>query len=587
MKYSFSNFYEKIRDNISVSDVAREYISLTKRGHEYSAICPFHTEKSPSFTINDQKKFYHCFGCGAHGDVIKFESEQTGLEYRDSALKIAERFGIEVPKFSKEEKQSQLLSDKISASMKEASKFFASNMNEKITSILLGRGISKDAIIQYNLGYTGEHGDLLKYFSKKNVRLEDLLESGLVVKKGDGKYYEFFHNRIIIPVVSNFGKVIAFGGRSIGSEMPKYVNSPETQVFKKGESLFGEDIAYSCAHKTGSVILSEGYFDVIAIHQAGFRNAVASLGTAVTESQLIKLWKIAEEIIICFDGDAAGQRATKKIVDLALPFVRGSKKLSFILLPSELDPDDFIKKYGRDNFKRLLDDRMSLSDFIFFMLSKDIKLETAEDRATFEQNLDSYSSKINDNILRNNIKKYFKSKCWELYNKKTKQTSTTLLQAKNDKLHSEIDNIDDLIIGLIINNLNNIEYSKIKDTLEFLCPISSKSEIIDYILEYFSHNNSEPILIDKKKTSFYEEFEIISSKYIKSTQGTSHYNNHTEVLDYLLSKRYLYTLNQEFKSIMNNNSTNIDERIEFYLEEIKTTKDKIRQQDAKFALKDN
>jgi DNA primase len=239
--------------------------------------------------VNDQKKFYHCFGCGAHGDVIKFESEQTGMSFKDAAYKIADKFQIPVPKFSKEEEKEQLLQDRVMTLLNDASNYFVSCMNNNTVQTLIDRGIKKETINRYHIGYSGKHGGLIEYFAGRNVRLEELANCGLVTKRGDGKYYEFFNNRIIIPILSSFGKVIAFGGRANGDDMPKYLNSAENPVFKKGESLFGEDIAYSFAHKSGFVILVEGYFDVIGLHQSGFQNVVASLGTAVTEAQLAKL----------------------------------------------------------------------------------------------------------------------------------------------------------------------------------------------------------------------------------------------------------------------------------------------------------
>ncbi|MDX1924854.1 MAG: DNA primase [Rickettsiaceae bacterium] len=589
MKNTLTNFYEKIRDAVFVSDVARSYTSLSKKGHEYIGLCPFHSEKTPSFTINNKKRFYHCFGCGAHGDVIKLESEQTNCSYKDGAYKIAEKFNIPLPTFSEEEKKEIEESDRIMSIMLDASKFYTSKLNPKIIEILTNRGIKKDIITKYNIGFTGENGELLEHFSSKKIKLDDLAKCGLVSKRSDGRYHEFFNNRIIIPIISIFGKVIGFGARSIKDEMPKYLNSPETLFFKKGETLYGENIASTNAHKMGMVILVEGYFDVITLHQFGFQNAVASLGTAVTEPQILKLWKLAPELVVCLDGDDAGVRASKKILDLALGIVSSEKKISFLVMPKNFDPDDMLNKYGKENFQRLISERLSLSEYIFIQFAKNKPHQTAEERAAIEFELDEYVKAIRDQTLAKNMRQFFKTSCWSLYNKRnfapqSSQISNIIIQ------EPELERLDDLILSFVIMNIGAIDHESKMDALSVIQNSSKRGELIEYAIEFIlnseeSFNQDSKILNFEnniKNTSFCQEFEILSSKYNKAIESLDVKNKSSDVLDYLLSKRYLCILMSEFKNMITLNNENIEERTQFYLNEIKSTREKINNFDTGF-----
>lgn len=592
-------FYDKIRSNVNVSDVVRNYVTLSKKGGEYTGLCPFHSEKTPSFTVNDQKKFFHCFGCGAHGDVIKFESEQTGMSFKDAAYKIADKFQIPVPKFSKEEEKEQLLQDRVMTLLSDASKYFVSCMNNTSAQTLIDRGIKKDTITRYHIGYSGKYGGLIEYFAGKNVRLEELANCGLVTKRSDGKYYEFFNNRIIIPILSSFGKVIAFGGRANGDDMPKYLNSAENPVFKKGESLFGEDIAYSFAHKSGFVILVEGYFDVIGLHQSGFQNVVASLGTAVTEAQLAKLWKLAPEIVVCLDGDEAGKRASKKVLDLAINMIGSNKKLSFVSLPKGLDPDDLIGKYGKETFQRYLSSRSSLSEFIFNIMTSGKPYSTAEDRAIIEQNLANYTNQITDFGLRKNMQQFYKDRCWKLYNNKEKKNENLI--KPETEISSELDKIDDIILGFIAQNLNVISEERVSNILEIISSSITKGKYANIILEFISsqENLKDADFYDFiKKTSFKDEFDILCATSKGSISEFSNEIKLDDILEYLLLKRYLINLIDEFQGITkaSNNPTNdesnnisdenIEEKLKFYINEIKSVRDQIQKLNTQFALND-
>jgi len=273
-------FYSQLRDIIRISDIVRLRIILTKKGNEYIGICPFHTEKTPSFTVNDSKKFYHCFGCNAHGDVIKFISENSGISYKDAAINLANDNGITLPSISSVQEKHYEELDYIHNILDLAAQFFISQLNDNVIKYLTIRGISSKTIQEFSLGFAPRGSELKNFFEQKSMTLKDLLKAGLVGKKEDGKIYEIFNKRIIFPIKNVYNKIVGFGGRSINdSNTPKYINSPETLIFKKGEIMYGENIATSYSYKDNFLIIVEGYMDVIALHQAGFKHAVASLGT--------------------------------------------------------------------------------------------------------------------------------------------------------------------------------------------------------------------------------------------------------------------------------------------------------------------
>ncbi len=583
MSSILTNFYEKVRASINVSDLIRNIVSLKKKGAEFSGLCPFHSEKTPSFTVNDQKRFYHCFGCGAHGDVIKFESERYGLSYRDAAYKLADKYSVELPKFTKEQEEEQKVTDRILNLLTQANSFFVSNLNKKIIDILLKRGLTLDTIKKYQIGFTGNKGSLIDFFNKKNVRLEELEACGLLGRNQDGKYYEIFRDRITIPILSNFGKVIAFGGRSIGDEMPKYLNSPETLIFKKGESLYGEDIATGAAYKSARAIVVEGYFDVIALHQAGFLESVASLGTAITNSHLHKLWKISDEIIICLDGDSAGIRASKKALDTAIPMISSNHKLSFALLPESLDPDDVVKKYGRDEFAKILNSRMSLSEYIFYNFTYKKTFSTPEEKAELERSLLEIASRIQDKLLYKNIWQYFKNQCWALFNNRNTgdkaRANQYKIQVTQPSSYTEIENIEFVIIGYIISCFNSFDIEKSCLVLRDISATNEKlSNFIECVLEILetNHHISDIELTDKiKKTSFLEQLNIVSIMYKNSISGSLDSITNLEILEFLLTKRHLIHLVSELSDVMHSENENLETRLEYYFSEIKNTKDKI------------
>lgn len=574
-----NNFYEAIRNTVNVSDVVRSSVTLNRKGAEFSGLCPFHNEKSPSFTVNDQKKFYHCFGCGAHGDVIRFLSETQGFHYKDAAYKLAEDYRITIPKFSKQYQEEITLADKLTNILSLANDFFLRNMCKEAVTFLTNRGINSNTVLEYNIGWAGKNKDLIEYFSSKSVDLEDLRLAGLVGKNTDGKYYDIFRNRIMIPIKNNFGKIVGFGGRVIGDDMPKYLNSPETLVFKKGETLFGENLAFASASKNNRVIVVEGYFDAISLNIFGVKEVVASLGTAVTKEHLIKLWRYCNEIIICLDGDSAGIRASKKIIDISMPLVTSTNKISFVLLPEGYDPDKLIHKLGLKELEKLVKNRLALSEFIWHTETNLKEFNTAEDRAALENKLLSYSSIASDIILKRNLEKSFKEKLWEILRLARKNTNEV---SKNNVIKprinpsniiiNQLSNLEEAIIGFIIQNISTIELEYSTRVMqEIQSSNRNLSEFIDFVIEQTSNEHIETadLIQNIKNSRFTDLFDVLLLRSKASISSSFQSLSAKSILEHLFNKRYLINLTNEYQNILKSPDAAAEKRAKFYLDEIR------------------
>lgn len=567
-------FYHRLRDLVRVSEVVRGKVALTKKMGEYSGLCPFHTEKTPSFTVNDAKKFYHCFGCNAHGDVIRFVSETSGISYKEAAIKIAQERNIELPKMSaKEEKQYEEF-DLIHNILELAAQFFSRNLNNEVIEYLTKRGISKNTIREFSIGFAPGNGELEKFLQTKSFYLRDLLNCGLFGKREDGRIYEIFNKRIMFPIRNTYNKIVAFGGRSIGDAMPKYINSPETVLFKKSETLFGENAATGHFYKNNFAILVEGYMDVIALHQAGFKQVVASLGTSVTENHIQKLWRACDEIVVCLDGDSAGVRASNRIIDIVMPNISASKSVSFINLPAGLDPDDLIKQKGAELFNKLLTDRIDLSEMIWRSEFEGKDFKTAEPRALLEQTLEIKCNLIKDKNLQNNFRRFFKDQIWK--NIISRKNTTFYVKPKfgdemlNFKKYDETEFIERAICAFIV------KYPEVaKDSGDSLhLKNAILNEFKDWIIEYVSNNveYTELEFIEKINNSrFYDTYQLLSDAnnlFLKIILSNKENIDRKLVFEWLCKKHYLLILKQEYISSLKNNSEISNSRAFSYLKEI-------------------
>lgn len=577
-------FYNYLREQIRTSDIVKQKVSLTKKGNEYLGICPFHSEKTPSFTVNDSKRFYHCFGCGVHGDIIKFVAETTGLSYKEAAVKIAQENSIELPKMSADQQKEYDEADQIYNVLELASAYFTDQIDKEVEGYLLARGITKNIKEQFSIGYAPGKGLLIKYFEKKSIPLKILLSSGLVGKKEDGKIYEVFNNRIIFPIRNTYNRVVGFGGRVIGDGMPKYINSPETLVFKKSETMYGENTAISASYKKNYSIVVEGYMDVIALHQAGINEAVASLGTSVTEKHLQKLWRSGEEIIICLDGDKAGQRASRRLIDIALPIIAYDKKISFVTLPNSKDPDEVIKSEGIELFNKLLAERINLSEAIWLHEYGGKTFSSAESKAVLENTLDTVCLQIKDKVLSANFRRYFKEQMWQkLYNKKgarngLKKNNKTYIGSNGDKEYTEMEVLELSLCSFIIKFPGLLKIARIR---EFVSDLTLSSPDFNEFKEWYISQIDMYDDIDEnrtkelaEKTGFYESFLVLSDpkKIFLDTIFIEKNKANCELIFDLLSKKYyLLSLKQEYINIINSNKEEVRLKAPSYLKEIQET----------------
>jgi DNA primase len=574
MQHSHYSFFDKLRDNIVISDIIKQKVTLTKRGQEYTGLCPFHSEKSPSFTVNDIKKFYHCFGCGAHGDVIKFIVETKGFSYIEAAKKLAEDHGIEIPKQNAEEKRIYEEGENILHVLNLANQFFTSHMNKPAADYLTNRKISQNIIEKYSIGFTGTGKNLQKYLEEKNIALPMMYSAGLIGKNEGGDTYPIFRNRITFPIKNIYGKIIAFGGRILGEGMPKYLNSPESLVFKKSETLYGEDIATGAAYQKKHIIIVEGYLDVIAMHNAGFLQTVATLGTAVTKEHLNKLWRISDELIFCLDGDSAGQRAMKKAIILLLPLVTNARKASFLILPNGMDPDELLDRMGKNYLEQMMEQRLPTSEMIWHLETSGKKLTTPESKAELEVKLEEYVGLLNNTPLAYHIRREFKNKMWNLGRtkkaNKPQNQDNVLIDTK-----TPIEIIEYTICSIILKQPQLISNEKIYHEfihLEFRNLLLG--EIREFIIELYSekHELTQDIIKENlQKSRFSDLFILLSSDKtifldILSLNNTK--GNHDALWHWLVKKHELELLKEEYERIIKSAQSDRFEKANAYLKEI-------------------
>lgn len=397
-------FLNELKSRLTLSSVVGRRVKLTKKGREYEGLCPFHNEKTPSFTVNDDKGFCHCFGCGAHADVIQFVMRTEGRDFIEAVEILAEDVGLDMPKASPEERVQAARQASLHQAMEAACVFFTESLRRAAGTAALaylhGRGLVDETIDQFRLGFAPA-GDALRRALPRDVFPDDLLvEAGLLRRRDDGSLSAFFRDRVTFPIMDGRGRVIGFGARTMGNCPPKYLNSPDTPLFRKGEVLFGQAIARGGIERAGMVLGAEGYLDVIVLHQAGFDFAVAPLGTALTEGQLEQMWRLSDQVVLCLDGDGAGARAMKRAMERALPLLRPGRSLEFVSLVSGHDPDSLIRDRGADAMSAALRTRIGTAEMIWQVQRAECWPDTPERLAALERRLFAAAGAITDAYVR-------------------------------------------------------------------------------------------------------------------------------------------------------------------------------------------
>lgn len=404
-------FLDDLRARLPVSEVVGKRVKLKRAGKEWKGLSPFHQEKTPSFTVNDQKGFYHDFSSGKHGNIFDFVMETEGVGFVEAVERLASLAGMALPAVTpdaaRHEQRRRTLYDVMDLAAKFFAETLASRVGAKARGYLADRSISPATQLQFRMGYApgadrNERFALKEHLGKQGVSVEDMIEAGLLIAGDDIPVpYDRFRDRVMFPITDQRNRIIAFGGRALEKDVPaKYLNSPETPLFHKGDNLYNQAMARQAAHDGAQIVVAEGYVDVIALVGAGFAAAVAPLGTALTESQLSLLWKMADEPLLCFDGDGAGQRAAFRAADLALPHLMPGKSLRFAMMPEGQDPDDLARSGGRAALDEVFASARPLADMVWARATEGGEFATPERRAALEAKLHDLTNGIRDETVR-------------------------------------------------------------------------------------------------------------------------------------------------------------------------------------------
>lgn len=415
-------FIDELRARVSIADVVGAKVKLTKKGREYQGLCPFHNEKTPSFTVNESKGFYHCFGCGAHGDIIKFEMEANGLPFIDALQKLAHQAGLQMPQLSAKDKKEEDERKSLYEIMETACAFFERELRmpdgaSGLKYFTEKRGLSPETLKKFRLGFAPSNNALMTHLKAQGIDEKDMKELGLIAIPEDTsrRPHDFFRNRVMIPITNKQGKIIAFGGRVMEKIEPKYLNSPDTPIFNKRRNLYNLDKAREVAYKEKKLIICEGYMDVIALDRYGFGYAVAPLGTALTEEQIAEAWRVCPEPILCLDGDSPGVKAAMRAVDRVLPMLKAGYSLQFLFLPDNQDPDEYLQAHGHDSFAALMRKTSPLIDILWRKYTENEDSSTPEKKALIEKTLLSEVAKIGDATVRSYYAQEIRSRIYAAF----------------------------------------------------------------------------------------------------------------------------------------------------------------------------
>ncbi len=417
-------FLDDLRSRIGLADLIGRRVKLTRKGREHTGLCPFHNEKTPSFSVSEEKGFFHCFGCGAHGDIIGFAMRIENLSFPEAVQRLADEVGLVVPQTSPKEREFAQRKAGLLEIMDKACDFFEQNIRSQSgkegLNYLASRGLDDATITKFRLGFAPDNRNGLKTSIISSAISEaQLIECGLLIKPDDParreqNTYDRFRGRVTFPITDSRGRVIAFGARTLGDNQPKYLNSPDTPLFNKGTILYGLANAWLASRSENRVVVTEGYMDVIALDQAGIRAAVAPLGTALTETQISLLWRMSPEPILCFDGDNAGVRAAKRAAERALPLLKPGYSLRFVTLPEGEDPDTIIKSRGPEFMEEILKSARPLDRIIWDLETAGYKLDTPERLAGLEYRLEQRIRSIADGKVQYQYQDEFRNRLRDL-----------------------------------------------------------------------------------------------------------------------------------------------------------------------------
>ena len=418
------NFTDELRARLSIVDVVSRRVPLTKKGQNYWGCCPFHNEKTPSFSVNEDKGFYHCFGCGEHGDIISFTMKSENVGFVDAIKELAEMAGLKLPEFKPRDpaivQREESYFDITERAAAEYQKQLFTPAGAVALEYIRGRGFTDEMIKKYRLGYAPKNNLIANKFV--NTKQDVLIGTGLC-RRGDYGMYDFFRDKLMFPIFSARGQVVAFSGRSLDGSEPKYINTADTEIFHKRKTIFGFNFARESIHRNNRTIIVEGQIDAIQMQCHGFPETVAPLGTALTEDHLAILCKANRNIVFCFDGDTAGQKAATRAANLILPFIRDNSDIKFAFVTGGKDPDEILKKSGKDAMDTIINNATGLTDFIWDIANKNYIVSTPGGRAQAEKFLKSQTDKITDISLRAEYENEYNSRKFNQWHKWSRKSN--------------------------------------------------------------------------------------------------------------------------------------------------------------------
>ncbi len=562
MQFS-KDFPEKLRSSILTSEVVGKKVKLKARGHEFQGLCPFHNEKSPSFTVNDLKGFYHCFGCAEHGDIISFVMKTEGLDYKDAVVKLAEDFGIFIPLVKVDfAKENQLERDYLI--LEKICQFFEKNLHGEngfeAREYLKKRNLNSAIAKKFRLGFAPNSYDLLiNFLVNEGFENNEISKTGIIGKNERGNLYSKFRNRVIFPITDKKNRVIAFGGRTIGDEMPKYLNSAETEFFKKNQTLYNFFLARKAIFSKGFAVAVEGYMDAISLAKNGLENVVAGLGTALGAEHLKDLFYTTDKIVICLDGDVAGIRAAKRVSEIALPLINAKKNIAFTILPNGMDPDDFITEFGLRELEKNLENATPLSESLFEFALMELGIDkskkiSAENKAKIEMNLAAKIEVISDPSSKKYFSLFFKDLLFSLGKKNQPQISKISLKKNYSKpVGNNADSITRSIIAMIIKYPHLAHYQDNDfDVLELHFGNENLNQLKELLVEKID-NKEENLLEALEKSGF--NIDVAEIKNILARLSINDLDLVSVKFRILLLKDLLLQVEQQYKESL----TRIDE----------------------------
>lgn len=551
------SFIEEVRLRLPISKVIGAKVALKKYGNYLKGLCPFHGEKTPSFTVHDSKGMYYCFGCHAYGDIYKFVSETEKLNFNETVKYLANLGGIALPSVSSKEQEREVKKDSLYKLLSKANDWFTKQLNLsgniKAYRYLLERGLKEEDIKHFSVGFA-PGGGLIKHLTKEGFTEDLIVDAGLAIKTQDKSYIEKFRNRIIFPIRNLKKQVVGFGGRALDNEViPKYLNSPETSLFKKKNLLYAADLAKEFCLQKNRVIVVEGYMDAIFMHQIGVHETTASLGTAFNEGHIAILKSLADEIILCFDSDEAGKKAMIKAANTVLSSLEPGYNFKFCILGGGKDPDEIIKNHGRKYLIDLIENSLSIADYLFTYEKSYLRSNNPEATALFEHKMNEYAGKISNSIISGHFKNYFKNKIrseFSAYNFK----NTKFFEKKPKSLPSVSDlsaikRLEYSIFAQIFNCTNLMRDNEIVEEISRIDGLPEELEKLKTVIlfchekEEFEENTLKNLLLEKNLVKLVEFLCGNESSFIDQ------FSNFDDVLArkiwFLTQKKYVLELHLE------------------------------------------